>query len=66
MGAIQPLAMRLRAVAAYMAPFAEEAVLGFFREHEITHKWIREPGWTREEWYTVSLPSSASWRLPGS
>lgn len=51
LGSVQSLAMRLRAVIAHTAPFAEREVETFFRAHESSHGSPREASWTWEQWY---------------
>lgn len=51
LGAVLALAERLRVVRAHTAPFAEEAVLRFFRTQEAAGKHTREAQWTWQQWY---------------
>jgi hypothetical protein len=42
---------------AHTSPFAEEAVLRFFRTHEAVKKYVREAAWTWTQWY-ADFPSA--------
>jgi hypothetical protein len=50
---LQSLAMRLRAVAAHTAPFAEDAVVSFFWTHESSSRSPRKAPWMWDQWYAA-------------
>jgi hypothetical protein len=58
LGTPQSLAQLLRVVTAHTAPYGEESVLRFFREHESSTYLKREPSWTWDDWYEA-FPAEA-------